>query len=377
MAKKEKKRVTVGRIIKIICIVVCALLLVPLIVIEAGRIVTLLRNRITSEHGVDENIYVDLCGQQQRLLVRGENTDNPVVIWLHGGPGGSDTYANYYFQRYLLSDYTFINWDQRGCGSTYYRNRADDPDNETASFGQALDDLDALVDYARERFGKDKVIIAGHSYGTMLGTRYVALHPEKVTAYVGTGQVVCMNEKSSYEHALTLAKQNGDDTSALEAAFKAYSEEPGSDSIYMEKYEQMKTLRSEMSKYNTAPRQANTIPIGAFSPYMKINDLRWFLQPMVNSEEEYIGMNRQLIEEMYLYNVYDYQAEYGVPMIFIGGSCDWTTPAVDAKEYAGSVTAPYVSWNELEGCGHIPQFDAPEEYAEIFSRELKASLAAD
>ena len=70
--------------------------------------------------------------------------------------------------------------DERGCGRSYYRNVAVDPDNDTLSFDAQLADLDALVDYLRDRFDKDKVIIMGHSYGTMLGSRYVLAHPEKI-----------------------------------------------------------------------------------------------------------------------------------------------------------------------------------------------------
>ena len=88
------------------------------------------------------------------------------------------------------------------------------------------DDLDALVDYLCERFSKDQVIIIGHSYGTMLGSRYVLAHPEKVSAYIGIGQSVNTRNYSdeiySYEDALAKARAKGDDTTEMEASYERF-----------------------------------------------------------------------------------------------------------------------------------------------------------
>lgn len=79
---------------------------------------TYLSNHINTPNGVDEGIYVSLGGQEQYLLIRGEDTTNPVMVWLHGGPSSPDAFANYTFQKHLVGEYTIVNWDQRGCGRT-------------------------------------------------------------------------------------------------------------------------------------------------------------------------------------------------------------------------------------------------------------------
>lgn len=140
--------------------------------------------------GIDEAGYIMLGGQEQYILTRGENVNNPVIIYLHGGPSSPDAYVTYGFSDYLVDDYTVISWDQRGCGRTYIHNRNVDVNNDTASFEQALVDLDQLVDYARTRFHQDKVIILGHSYGTILGSVYSHKYPEKVDTYIGAAQVI-------------------------------------------------------------------------------------------------------------------------------------------------------------------------------------------
>lgn len=79
---------------------------------------TYFSNHINTPNGVDEGIYVSLGGQEQYLLIRGEDTTNPVMVWLHGGPSSPDAFANYTFQKHLVGEYTIVNWDQRGCGRT-------------------------------------------------------------------------------------------------------------------------------------------------------------------------------------------------------------------------------------------------------------------
>ena len=318
---------------------------------------------IDNEQGVNEGIYVPLEGQEQYLLIQGKDTSNPVIIWLHGGPSSPDAFVNYIFQKHLVDDYTIINWDQRGCGRTYFNNADVDASNETASFEQAQADLNALVDYACTRFNVEKVIIVGHSYGTMLGSQYVLNYPEKVSAYIGVGQMVTIeSDIYSYEDALQRAIAIGDDTQAMEAAYQKYIE----DSSLIN----MMNLRNYTSNYHVAEKTANTIWEGITSPYMGIEDVRWFLLQAGNLEK-YISINGQLFDYIMETDVRDYGLEYQVPVGFITGSDDWTTPSKYAEDYYNIISAPQKQISLVEGCGHAPQYDSPKEFCSI----LKSMLA--
>ncbi len=319
-------------------------------------------NRIDTVNGVDEGIYVSLGGQEQYLLIRGKDVSNPVLVWLHGGPSSPDSFVNYTFQKYLVDEYTVVNWDQRGCGRTYYRNKGSDPNNETASFEQAQADLNELVDYLTERFDTDKVIVVGHSYGTILGSKYASEHSDKVAAYVGIGQFVNIeSDVYSYEDALATAKSQGDDTTDLEAAYEKYSENAT--------LTNMMNLRGLVGKYHPVQNEANTVWAGVVSPYMGFADLRWFLKQTGNFEK-YVTLNRQLFDYIMVADVRDYGSEYRVPVGFISGSQDWTTPVKYSAEYYEAVSAPKKDFVLIEGCGHSPQYDAPEKFCE----ELKGML---
>ncbi len=351
-------------ILKWLGISVLTLLVAAILFVCITRGVTYFSNHNDAPNSVDEGIYVTLGGQEQYLLIRGESVNNPVMIWLHGGPASPDAFANYTFQKHLVDEYTVVNWDQRGCGRTYYRNKDTDSNNETTSFEQAQADLDELVDYLTYRFNTDKVIIVGHSYGTMLGSKYTLEHPDKVAAYIGVGQFVDIeSDIYSYEDAHTIAKAQGDDTTDLEAAYNKYSEDMT--------LVNMMNLRGLVSKYHPVPNEANTIWLGIASPHMGFDDLRWFLKQM-GDFQEYVMLNQQLFDYIMVADVRDYGLEYQVPVGFISGSADWITHVKYSEDYYNAVSAPKKDIALIDGCGHSPHYDSPEEFCD----ELKGMLDA-
>lgn len=362
ISEGTKKKNIFLRIIKGTAAVIISVLLCAAAAIIGCRNFNYIASYIHCGKGVNEGVYVPLGGQEQYLLIQGADAANPVIIWLHGGPASPDTFANYTFQKYLVDDYTIINWDQRGCGRTYFCNA--DATNETASFEQAQTDLNELVDYACARFHTEKVIIVGHSYGTMLGSRYVLNHPEKVLAYIGVGQLVTMeSELYSYGDALEKAAALGDDTQALEAAYQRYTADKS--------LENMMNLRKYTSKYHVAEKSANTIWAGITSPYMGVDDARWFLK-QAGDFDEYTALNKQLFDYIGKTDVRDYGLDCQIPVGFIMGSDDWTTPIKYAEAYYNMISAPQKQFALVEGCGHMPQYDSPEEFCDILKDMLSS-----
>lgn len=332
-----------------------AVFLLAVFLFAALRIINHYKYRITAEDGIDETLYVPLGNQQQFIRIRGEDTENPVILWLHGGPAGPDAYINYVWDKQLTDRYTVVFWDQRGCGRTYFRNVGNDPMNRSAVFEQALLDLDNLVDNIEERFAPPSIAIVGHSYGTLLGSRYVLEHGDKVDAYVGVGQVVSLeSELSAQEDALRQAREKGDDTAEMQQVFRDYALSPDLMTL-ME-------ARALAAPYHKAPREKNTFWLGVRSSFMGFNDLRWFLKQTGN-QKDYFSLNRQLFSYIMTADVREYGTAYSVPAGFISGSGDWTTPVQYTRAYYESVTAPDREFILIDGCGHSPQLDAPEEFA--------------
>ncbi|MBR6172962.1 MAG: alpha/beta hydrolase [Eubacterium sp.] len=314
--------------------------------------------------GVDEQVYLSLGGEEQYVLMTGKNVKNPVIIYLHGGPASPDTFCTYTFADYLTDDYTFICWDQRGCGRTYYKNEAADPQNVTATYEQALTDLDELVDYALQRFGQQKVILMGHSYGTILGSRYAQAYPEKVSALVSVAQVTSLEKTDlySYRDALARAQEAGEDTRDLEKAYIAFcAEKSGKNQM---------ALRKETAKYHPVRVRDNAIWMSATSPYFGMDDLKWFLVQL-GDLNEYYKLNRQLFDETLDFDIYRMDNHYQMPVYFISGTDDWICPLDSVEEYMDSISAPEKSLVRFTGCGHNVQYSKPEQFAETVKEILK------
>lgn len=162
---------------------------------------------------IAEAAYLRLGGTEQWVLMRGENVGNPPLIMLHGGPGFSETALFRHYNSPLERSFTMVNWDQRGCGKSAIGELV--PSAMTVE--QFLVDLDDLVDSARSRLGKQRVVIFGHSWGSVLGVLYAARFPEKVSAYVGSGQMGDSPAAESASYAWAVAEaERVDDRATLQ-----------------------------------------------------------------------------------------------------------------------------------------------------------------
>lgn len=325
-----------------------------------GRNVRQIKRAIIYRNGVNDQIYVQLDGSEGYINAFGASESNPVIISLHGGPGSPTSFVDYEWQDYLADDYTIVSWDETGCGRSYYRNADTDPDNSSLTFDQQLADLDALVDYCCDRFGQDQVIILGHSYGSMLGTSYVMAHPDKVAAYIGVGQMVndtdWYSETYSYEDALRIAREQGDDTSEMEAAYEAFRSDFSSDHLTV--------LRKYTSVYHPQTDMTDTSTMAViFSPVLGVDDARWYLLEMkaLMGGTRFFELMEPIDEEMMNFNLYEV-GEYPVPVLFLSGSCDWVCPAELVEKYADEYGIQYVA---MDGCGHSPQGQHPDQFAYI------------
>ena len=151
---------------------------------------------------IAEVAYLRLGGLDQWVMIRGENVDNPPLIVLHGGPGWSETAFLRYFNAALESHFTVVYWDQRGAGRSFDRHVP----RASMTAETFMSDLDELVDAVCRRLGKTKVVIFGHSWGSMLGVLYAARFPHKVAAYVGGAQIGDWPAAEAKSYAFALAQ---------------------------------------------------------------------------------------------------------------------------------------------------------------------------
>lgn len=362
----KTKRKPVIVVLKVLVAIPVTLILLFTSAVIAVRNVNWIKGSIGTVSGINEQLYVELGGQEQYISIRGENTSNPVIVYIHGGPGSPDSPIMPTFTDPLIDEYTVVCWDQRGCGRTYYHNAGEDPGNETVNFEQALQDTDELVDYVRERFGQDKVIIMGHSYGSLLGAMYVQQHSDKVSAFIGVGQCVCLAESDelAYQDALSKVSAGSEEEAELVKAYNAYH-----DSNSLEDYF---ALRQITNKYHPNPGAADTIMLALFSPYTGVDDIRWNL--VLTDLGSYKALEGGLMDMLNSFDIYDYPTAYDVPMYFISGEYDYTCNWTLAQAYCEDITAPDKAFVCVAGTGHGPQYDSPDEFGKVVKSLLSYSV---
>lgn len=287
-------------------------------------------------------------GLDQWVMIRGRNLDNPLLIILHGGPGSSETALFRAFNAELEDAYIVVYWDQRGAGRSFHRSIP--PASMTTE--RFVADLDELVDAILARFRKKKVVLLGHSWGSILGTLYAARFPAKVAAYVGAGRVADMAASEAASYAFTLAEAERRGHRAALATLQALGPPPHDlKSIGR----QRRWLMALGGATGPGFSLMKLIWKGLTAPEASPLDLVRLVQGSTFSlqclEPEFMNGNLQR----------DYQ-RFQVPVFFILGRYDNQVVASISAAYFDNIDAPHKALFWLERSGHFMPFEEPAAF---------------
>ena len=356
MKKKVKKFVIT------VLFAIMAVIILSVLAVVIARFINSNQNKINTENGIQESDYIDINGIKQYIQIRGEDTENPIMIFIHGGPASPTGYVSAYYQKDLESELTIINYDQRGCGRTYYANNLD----RNANIELLVEDLNGIVEYAKERFNKEKVIIAGHSWGTVIGSIYAQKYPENVSCYIGVSQIT-----SLYENKLNAARMAIKEAEMKDAKAADKLSELVERMSSVSKYEDMSIddlnqLVSLTAKYIACDGEMSGIRqiwTGITSPDMNIDDIKWFLS-MIDTEK-FFAQNKDIMEYAFFgFDIYDLSLTYDVPVYYISSEGDYAVCQNDVQNYYESIEAPGKAFYLLENVGHTMFMDNPKLYCE-------------
>jgi pimeloyl-ACP methyl ester carboxylesterase len=182
--------------------------------------------KIVTQNGVEELLPVQINGSTQWISIRGRDRRNPVLLFLHGGPGSPTMPADYTFQSPWEDYFTVVQWDQRGAGKTY---AANDPKtiDSTMTIEQMTEDAEEVVRYLQKHYDKKKVFLLGHSWGSVLGMRLAQRHPEWFYAYLGVGQMINTRRNEQDGYAFALSRARAQHNAVAEQELSALAPYPG------------------------------------------------------------------------------------------------------------------------------------------------------
>lgn len=306
-----------------------------------------MRNRLNRQIFIAE--YVPINGIDQFLFHSGTNCENPVMLFLHGGPGSAESLFTRAFQEKWEEIYTVVHWDQRGAGKTLAKNPGKRP-----TVDLLLEDLFEIIQYLKRKYNKQKIVLLGHSWGSVLGSVFIRKYPEEAAYYIGVAQVVNMleNERVGYNKLKELIEQAGDKKSLYK--LKAIGEYPGEkiafDRAFLKKCQRVRKLQG---KYKLALKIDISIWMASFrSPIFKLSDIVSFMRAS--------KANENVLSYLGTFDLTSQSPKYQVPVYYVLGGNDWQAPYVLAEKYFAGLSAPNKELYVIPDAGHMMMMDQPQ-----------------
>lgn len=307
--------------------------------------------KIVTSDGVDETLVLELGGARQVINIRGADRANPILLYIHGGPGSVEMPMAWSFQHPWEDFFTVIQWDQRGAGRSY-------PLNDPAVIAPTLrleryrDDAIALIEQLGARLGQRKVFVLGHSFGSAVGLAVAQARPDLLHAYIGMGQLIDFreNERVGMQQTLAIARERGDvDAVRAISALRPYPDQGPFTIVkadawrrYANRYGSLAGRRPNADFYFNSTK---------LSPlYTPADRAAW---------AEGSGFTVTTLWPRLADVSFESVKRLDVPVAFLLGRRDKTTPSNLAAGWLGRLAAPSRTLCWFENSGHLPMIEEP------------------
>ncbi|MES2259615.1 MAG: alpha/beta hydrolase [Pseudomonadota bacterium] len=312
---------------------------------------------------IRDHRFISVGGIEQWIAIDGEKCGNPVILFLHGGPANPlSPYSDAVYGKWA-KDFTLVQWDQRGGGKTYIRNKS----TSTLTLEQMAEDGIEVANFIRHHLGKQKIILTGSSWGSILGIHMAKAHPELFDAYIGVSQLVSQreNQAASYAAVLALAGQAEDReaVTALQAIGAPPWSNPRNNGILrrlVRRYEAKTTLPSPPAWWQVSAEYA--------SPQMEAQ----YEEGEEYSYLQFIGMQNDG-----MYSKVDLPklgTDFKVPVYFIQGTQDLLTTADVTRRYFDSIGAPDKDLIMVPQAGHDPNTPLIDAQYKLLMERVRPKL---
>jgi pimeloyl-ACP methyl ester carboxylesterase len=320
--------------------------------------VSLLSIRLSQgSSAIHQGSFVEIGGIKQWVAIDGENIANPVVLVVHGGPGEAQWPAAAKFVPWQRR-FTVVQWDQRGAGHTFGLYGEKTPDVNLSRI--ARDGLE-VAHYLRRKLHKKKIIVLGHSWGTIVATKMVQTDQKQFAAYVGTGQVASWEASVTSQFDLLLAKAKHDGDKERLAELEAIGRPNPQDTDQYFRFS--RTLRSVLTQSD----QGWFSSLRASLPKLAANHPK----QLQNLESGMQFTEGHVLPDQVRSNLPATARVFGVAFFVVQGSEDRITPTQAARAYYNGVVAPFKSWTCIPNAGHFAWMTSPEAFLRALNTKVR------
>ncbi|KPQ32402.1 MAG: putative hydrolases or acyltransferases (alpha/beta hydrolase superfamily) [Phormidesmis priestleyi Ana] len=302
---------------------------------------------------------VNLNGSEQWISIRGKDAHNPVVLFLAGGPGGSQLVTERRALARLEDHFVVVNWEQPGAGKSF-----DAVDRSKLTPDRYVTDAHELVLTLRQRFGKDKVYVLGESWGSALGIMVVQRYPELFHAFIGTGQMVAFleNDLICYNFALRLAAERGD----IQKVERLKKQGPPP---YYDSDVALKSATYLMETFNYMNKNP-AITNAGFNTLQDLAGPEYGLYDKINFVRGLLDTFGVVYPQLWDVDFRKQAKRLEVPIYFLIGRHDVNAPPKLTEEYFNLLTAPHKELIWFEHSGHNPWMNESEKFVDVMVNKI-------
>jgi pimeloyl-ACP methyl ester carboxylesterase len=310
---------------------------------------------------LSEKVWVDINGVQQGMFIQSRDSANPVLLFMHGGPGMPEYFLTEQYPTGLENDFTMVWWDQRGAGLSYHP----DIPAESMTVGQYISDAIEVTNYLRSRFHKDKIYLMAQSGGSFFAIQVAERAPELYYAYIGVGQITYQleSEQLAYNYMLPEYQARGD-TNMVK---KLQANPPTMSMPLPAVYDQMRDDAMHGVGVGTT-RDMKTVEGGVFFP-------SWFSKQLTLGEKINLWRGKifcasHLRNEVFSTDLREKVTRLDLPVYFFSGKYDYTVNHNLSKAYLEALQAPVKGFYTFENSAHSPFFEEPDELRRILREDV-------
>ena len=312
---------------------------------------------------ISERVFVQINGVRQGMIIQSVNTANPVLLFLHGGPGMPEFFLNTTHPAGLEQHFTMVWWDQRGAGLSF------DPDipPESMTVAQLIADTISITDYLRQRFQTEKIYLLGHSWGSFLGIQVAAAAPALYHAYIGMGQVSfqLQSEVAAHRYMLDQYAQRGDAAMVRRLMAAPATMAEGLSDAYL----RLRDGAMHGLGIGTT-RDMASVMTGVFLPVWRCP--AYTLGEKINIWRGMSFCRRFLWNDFIRTDLNTRIHQLDLPLYFFTGRYDYTANHDLAKGFFDQIKAPIKGFYTFQNAAHSPVFEEPGRARDILVQDVLA-----